>query len=188
MRLNQHHSKEVDSTGGQQRLTSDPQTQAHSLINTADIVGFEPMREENSLLYTTVNLGNLNRSDIQVHPECPPSVVKYIQLRCEFTIPVLNWIYPNDPCWKHLGKTPDGYARHNPRRFKNLPEEAQNCSTILSRFIFRWIYYPTEGLSRRYDVDHTCGRGTNKCINPRHLQQLTPKMNKQLGNRDWMRT
>jgi len=177
-------SKEVYSIGGQQTWTSTTQTQAHSSANTAKIIGFGTISEENSILYTSVNLGSLDRSDIEVHPDCPPTVVKYIQHRCEFTIPVLNWLHPNDPCWKHLGKTPDGYARHNPKRFKYLPEEAQNYSTILSRFIYRWINHP-EGISRRYDVDHTCGRGTNKCINPRHLLLLTPEVNRSLGNRDW---
>ena len=181
------HSKEVDTLGGQGRWTSTPQTQAHSSADTAKIIDFEPISEENSILYTSVNIQSFNRSDIEVHPDCPPSILKYIQYRVQVTIPVLNWLHPNDPCWKHLSKTPDGYARHNPKRFKNLPEEAQNCSTILSRFIFRWIYHPTEGLSIKYDVDHICGRGTNSCINPRHLQLLTPEMNKLLGNRDFLK-
>lgn len=182
------HTKEVDRLGGQGRWTSNHQTQPHSAGNTADIIEFEPYSEENSLLYTTVNLGNLDMSNIVVHPDCPRSVVKYIQMKVEWTIPVLNWLHPNDPCWKYMSKPLKGYAKHNPKRCTYLPEEARNCSTQLSRFIYRWLYYPIEGLSRKYDVDHTCGRGTNKCINPRHLQLLTPKMNKELGNRDWMRT
>jgi len=183
------HSKEVDTLGGHQTLTNTPQTQAQSSADTAKIIDFKPMSEENSILYTSVNVQSFDRSDIQVHPDCPPTVVKYIQHRCEWTIPVLNWLHPNDPCWKYLGKTPDGYAKHNPKRLSkkfNLPEEAQNCSTQLSRFIYRWVYKP-EGLSIKYDVDHTCGRGTNSCINPRHLQLLTPEMNKSLGNRDFLK-
>tara|TARA_R100000995_G_C3482700_1_gene125038 strand:+ start:2146 stop:2712 length:567 start_codon:yes stop_codon:yes gene_type:complete len=176
----------MDSIGGQSTWTTDPSLTLNNLNDMGKILDFEPISDEKSVLYTSVNLNNLDMSDIVVHPDCPPEVLKYIQYRVEYTVPVMNWIYPNDPCWKHLGKTPDGYAKHNPKRFKYLPEEARNCSTQLSRFIYRWVYQP-EGISRRYDVDHKCGRGTNGCINPRHLQLLTPEINKALGNRDYLK-
>ena len=146
----------------------------------------EPMTEQKPVLYTTVNDREFVKSSVLVHQDCPPSVLEYIQHRVEFTIPVLNWIYPKDPCWKYLGKSGDGYAKHNPRRWKGLPEKAQNCSTQLSRFIYIWLNHPIEGLPLKYNVDHMCGRGTNKCINPRHLQPLTPEINKSLGNGDFL--
>jgi len=161
-------------------LTLDTQIDCKNVSN-------EPITKPNPVLYTPVNTIGFNRSGIMVHFDCPPSVLEYIQYRIEYTIPVMNWIFPEDPCWKHLGKSGDGYAKHNPRRFKNLPEKAQNCSTQLSRFIYIWLNHPIEGLPLKYNVDHMCGRGTNKCINPRHLQPLTPEINKSLGNRDFLK-
>ena len=179
--------KDENIQGGLTRWTEAPKDTAINSHTYCENEGISAHKAPNSILYTNVNLNLLNNKVVEVHPDCPPTVVEYIQHRVEWSMPVLNWLFPYDPCWKYLGKSNDGYAKHNPRRFKNLPEEAMTCSTVLSRFIYRWLYSP-QGISRSYDVDHKCGRGDKGCINPRHLQLLTPELNKALGNRDEFKT
>ena len=141
------------------------------------------------VLNNPVKVADLQLHNIDVHENCPPTVINYIQKRVEWTIPVLNRQLPNSPCWKYLGaKDKDGYARHNPKS-NRLPVDAQNCSHLLYRFIFRWLYMP-EGIpekssdGERLEVDHICGRGTSSCIHPMHLQLLPRNLNQELGNRN----
>lgn len=75
---------------------------------------------------------------------------------------------PNTGCWLWSGYvTGNGYGSIS---INGLPEPVH-------RFIFRKLVRP---IISGYEIDHLCN--TPICINPKHLEQKTPKENKMRSN------
>jgi hypothetical protein len=124
-------------------------------------------------------IDGLHMREIHVHPSIPPDVLKYLQHRLEGTVPVLSRLFPDDPCLAWTGcKDADGYAVHwIPNRLKKY-----GGSTRLARY----MYAHTTGISPNNHVDHACSN--RACINLRHLRELSPKLNRLLGDHSKLNT
>tara|TARA_B100002003_G_scaffold249784_1_gene287075 strand:+ start:843 stop:1301 length:459 start_codon:yes stop_codon:yes gene_type:complete len=124
-------------------------------------------------------IDGLQMREIHVHPSIPQIILEYLQHRIEGTVPVLSRLFPDDPCLAWTGcKDADGYAVHwIPKKLKKY-----GGSTRLARY----MYQHSIGIADTNDVDHKCAN--RACINLRHLRELSPKLNRVLGDHTKLNT
>jgi len=120
--------------------------------------------------YLNFEVHGLKMEEIPVRTDIPPDLLSFLQFRLDNTTPVLNRIWPQDPCLVWMGALDkDGYAKHKPP--KNY-----SGSTILSRYMWQHAI----GDPKEVTIDHACGN--KACINLWHLRLLPRDLNLAYGD------
>ena len=126
--------------------------------------------------YLNHRVHGLEMEAIPLRSNITPDLIKVLQFKLEWTVPVLNQAFPKYPCLYWCGaKDKDGYAKHKPPR-------KHKGSTILSRYMYDKCY----GVTSKTHVDHICSN--RACINPRHLRMLSPELNQLCGDHSKLNT
>lgn len=91
------------------------------------------------------------------------------------------WVTP-EGCWLWLG----GDDGHGDRHGRGAYGRALITGTRIVEPAHRWVYKKFKGpIPPGHDIDHCCARwavdllAIRKCVNPDHLDAVTPRMNQQ---------
>ena len=181
-------------------LDTGQQDKTNASFNKEKVIAFnqDPLspyvKKEYSLLNIPIVNGLIKFPSLPIPDDTPEYAYERLHKLFERTIRVLSVNVPHNPCWVYTGsRDEDGYARHNPKKITEVENGVMTSdSTMVHRYVYQYLYMPS-GLPKfksdgvtPWEIDRTCGRGSNGCINPTHLQLLDRPTNQSLGNHDYL--